>query len=82
MGAFLIRKKSKIIIAVMFLLVLSTVMSVSAQDLYNGTQETQFVNETPAVEYKIEMSDDEVLSSTYNENLSSEGSVLTNPFIG
>ena len=74
MGAFLIRKKSKIIIAVMFLLVLSTVMSVSAQDLYNGTQETQFVNETPAVEYKIEMSDDEVLSSTYNENLSSEGS--------
>lgn len=50
-------------------------MSVSATDLNNMTQDTQSINEMPAGEYKIEMVDDEVVSSTYDEDLKSTGSL-------
>lgn len=51
-------------------------MSVSEEELYNGTQKTQLINEIPAEEYKIEMSDDEVVSSTNDEDLKSKGSFV------
>ena len=48
--------------------------SVSAVDLHNDTQDTQSITEIQANEYEIEMSDDEVSLSSYDEDLISTGS--------
>ena len=48
--------------------------SVSAADLHNDTQDTQSITEIQANEYEIEMSDDEVSLSSYDEDLISTGS--------
>ena len=63
-GVYFIRTKSKIIVVLAFLLVLCAMVSVSATDLHNGTQDTQSVNEIQADESKIEMSNEDVASST------------------